>query len=232
MKYTENLKRILYDNGADIVGIGDLSIINPEIRKHMPYGICIAIAIKPEIIKGIQLAPTNEYFDAYNERNEKLDYLVTYGAQYLQENGYEAYPQTRDVVSQNETEYNSKLPHKTIATRSGIGWIGKSALLVTKEYGSAIRISTILTNAPLEAEAPINESKCGNCTNCTKACPAGAVKGVNWKLDITREDIFDPVKCRRKAREISREVLNKEITLCGKCIYVCPFTQAYLNKNL
>ena len=42
------------------------------------------------------------------------------------------------------------LPHKTIATRAGIGWIGKSALLVTAKYGSAIRLSSILTDTPIE----------------------------------------------------------------------------------
>lgn len=126
--------------------------------------------------------------------------------------------------------HKSRLPHKTIATRSGIGWIGKSALLVTKEFGSAVRISSILTNAPLKADKPINESRCGSCMTCTKACPGQAVKGRNWSVGVEREDYYDPELCYKKAREIAARVLNKEITLCGKCIYVCPYTQKYIRK--
>jgi epoxyqueuosine reductase len=228
---TSSLKKILSNHGADLVGIGDLSEAQPHARKNMPNGICVAIAIKPDIIKGIEKAPTNEYFNAYHELNAKLDELILLGTEYLHKLGYEAFPQTRAIVSENQTEYSSILPHKTIATRAGIGWIGKCALLVTKYYGSAIRISSILTNAPLDTDSPINKSFCGECMICTRACPAQAVKGINWSVKAIREEIFDPVKCRRTARAISKEVLGEEITLCGKCIEVCPYTQAYLNKN-
>ena len=55
----------------------------------------------------------------------------------------------------------AELPHKTVATRAGIGWIGKCALLVTEKYGSAIRLTTVLTDMDLETDQPINGSKCG-----------------------------------------------------------------------
>ena len=44
----------------------------------------------------------------------------------------------------------SILPYKTIATKSGLGWIGRSALFVTPEYGSAVALGAILTDMPLE----------------------------------------------------------------------------------
>ncbi len=132
------------DNGADIVGIGDLSMIESISRKNMPYGICVAVAIPTEVIEGISKAPTVDYFNTYHKLNEKLDFLVTKGAEFLIDYGYEAYAQTKAVVSNNQTEYDTLLPHKTVATRAGIGWIGKCALLVTNDYGSAVRISTIL----------------------------------------------------------------------------------------
>lgn len=229
-RITMNLKKELTRLGADIVGFGDLSILPAEARKSMSFGIAVAVAINPDIIKGIENGPTMEYRDAYDKLNEKLDNIVTLGAQYIQALGYEAIAQTVSEVAKTETEYNSVLPHKTVATRAGIGWIGKNAMLVTKEYGSAVRISVILTNAPLQADQPINESRCKECMRCKEACPGEAITGKNWDIVSYRDVFFDPVKCRRAARRITKEKLNIEKTLCGKCVFVCPFTQIYLKK--
>lgn len=228
---TQALKEVLIKQGANLVGVGDLSEINPEIRKNMPFGICIVLALPVGVIKGIENAPTMEYYNTYNEWNDKLDSLVTYGAEYLKSLGYQAFPQTGKVVAENETDYSTLLPYKTIATRAGIGWIGKSALLITKEYGGAVRISTILTDAPLEADMPVNEARCGGCMLCKKTCPAEAIKGTNWNTSIVRDELLDPVKCRKTARELSWKALGKEITLCGKCFYVCPYTKAYIKRT-
>lgn len=228
---TKDIKKLLTEFGADIVGIGKIDEIEANTRKDMPYGICIAVAIPKEVVNDLRVAPSMNYFDTYHLINDKLDKLSTLGAEFLMSQGFKAYPQTNAAVKEYATEFSTQLPHKTVATRCGIGWIGKCALLITEEYGSAIRITSILTDAPLEADTPNNESKCGNCMLCTNACPAQAVKGINWNINLVREEFFDPVKCKRKAREISKEMLDKEITLCGKCINVCPYTQAYLKRT-
>jgi len=41
---------------------------------------------------------------------------------------------------------DSSMPQKTIATRAGLGWIGKTALLITPQFGSAIRLNSVLTD--------------------------------------------------------------------------------------
>ncbi len=227
---TLDIKKELRRLGADIVGIGDITMLPAEVRKNMTFGIAVAVAIDPEVIKGIEYGPTMEYRNAYDELNEKLDAIVTSGTQYIQSLGFDAIAQTVSEVAKAETEYNSVLPHKTIATRAGIGWIGKNAMLVTKEFGSAVRISAILTNACLQADQPINESKCKDCMCCKEACPGEAISGINWSIVSHRDIFFDPVKCKREARRITKERLNIEKTLCGKCVLVCPFTQKYLEK--
>jgi epoxyqueuosine reductase QueG len=226
LEVKEELRRL----GADIVGIGDISILPPEVRKNMIYGIAVAISLDPDVIKGIEYGPTMEYYLEYDKLNEKLDEIVTLGAQYIQSKGYEAVAQTVSEVSKTETEYSSLLPHKTVATRAGIGWIGKNAMLVTKEFGSAVRISAILTNASLQADKSMNESRCMECMCCKEACPGEAITGINWSIASYRDMFFDSIKCRKAARRITKERLNIDKTLCGKCIFVCPFTQAYLKK--
>ena len=224
------IKDELLCHGADLVGFGDLTQLPADIRCSLPVGISVAVKYPKDVIKGITDMPTKEYYDQYNFLNKKLDMLVTLGAEALKMFGYEAVAQTMDYVKQWETVNESRLPHKTVATRAGLGWIGKSALLVTEKYGSMVRLSSILTDAPLETAKPVNKSKCGDCLVCTDACPAGAVLGKNWSVGIRRDEFFDAPLCRKVARERAMQSFGIEITQCGKCIVICPYTQKYLNE--
>jgi len=125
---------------------------------------------------------------------------------------------------------STRLPHKTAATRAGLGWIGKCALLVTKPFGSAVRITTVLTDAKLSGGAPIDSSKCGKCTICVDACPSLAPSGKNWQVDLHRDSFFDAFACRKTARELAAKRVGIHETLCGICIAVCPWTQKYIEK--
>ena len=221
------IKDLLLLNGADLVGFADLNGLNKN--NEMPYGVCVAVKLNPEIIKSIKNGPNIEYFNEYNRINDLLNNIVTIGTQYLIKNGFKAFAQTSTLVKFNDN-FETDLPHKTIGTRSGLGWIGKSALFVTKEYGSGIRISSFLTNAKLDCNDPINESLCGDCMECVKNCPGDAITGKLWNIKMERSEIFDAKKCSKTAKAISKEKLKKEVTLCGKCIEICPYTIKYVNE--
>ncbi|MCL2254579.1 MAG: 4Fe-4S dicluster domain-containing protein [Lachnospiraceae bacterium] len=91
-------------------------------------------------------------------------------------------------------------------------------------------MSSILTDAPLQTDLPLNISKCASCMACTKACPGQAVSGKSWEIGLARDEFFDAVKCRKTARDRAKLGFGGEnITICGKCIEVCPYTQRYLN---
>jgi epoxyqueuosine reductase QueG len=227
---TAEIKDELLRHGADLVGIGDLTGLPADIRCGMPVGISVAVKYPKEVIRGIAEKPTAEYYEYFLRLNKKLDTLVTHGAEALRLSGYEAIPMTIAFVEQTETEYDSRLPHKTVATRAGLGWIGKCALLVTRQYGSMIRLSSILTNAPLETAAPVNTSLCGGCDVCQKACPAEAVSGELWSVEKERDTFFNARLCRQTARTRAKSSFGVEVTVCGKCINACPYTQRYLNE--
>jgi len=231
MKMTDlnqKIKNELLHLGADIVGFGSLDELPADVRESMPIGISVAAVYPKEIIRGIAQLPTREYYKWYLKLNEQLDAIVTSGAKLLNEMGYKAIAQTRKQVGFGYKEDSTILPHKTIATRAGIGWIGKCALLVTDKYGSAMRISSILTDAPLDVAVPVNKSRCGNCMTCVEACPAKAATGKLWETHIYRDEFFDSVKCRMTVRERSKQAFNnEEISICGKCIEICPHTQKY-----
>ena len=228
---TRKFKVELLRLGADIVGFGDLEELPDDVRDGLPVGISVAVVYPPSVIRGIAELPTHEYREWYDKLNERLDMIVSRGAELLHEMGYNAIAQTREYVGSGESNDNTTLPHKTVATRAGIGWIGKCALLVTSEYGSAIRLSSILTDAPLYTALPINKSRCGDCMACKEACPGFAVSGKEWDVGLYRDEFFDPVKCRKTARDRSKQGFGGNMTICGKCIEICPYTQRYLNPK-
>jgi epoxyqueuosine reductase QueG len=222
------LHDLLLEKGASLCGFADLKGI---AEGELPYGVSVAVSLPVPVLKSIADGPSRIYFDAYHEINDKLDGLVTSGAEYLKTKGYRAHANTRANVKERPG-CRTDLPHKTVATRAGLGWIGKSALLVTREFGPAVRISTLLTDAPLTFGEPINKSKCGNCTACADHCPGEAISGRLWEAGMDRDAFFDAAACRKAARALSREMLNEEITLCGKCIEVCPYTKGYIRRAM
>ena len=239
---TMRLERVLRARGAALVGFADLTVLPGGQRQGFPRGISIAMPMNPAALRSLeggegsgQDGPTAAYHADYDDLNERLDALAAYAEEWLIRRGYRAMGLTRAAVAAGETDYDTLLPHKTVATRAGLGWIGKCALLVTRKFGSAVRLSSILTDAPLRTgvppNVPIEESACGGCEACKDACPAGAVSGRPWRAGLPRDAFWDAAACRRTARERSLRSLGKQVTLCGLCILCCPWTQTYLMRT-
>jgi len=110
---------------------------------------------------------------------------------------------------------------KYAAVQAGLGWIGKSGVLVTKQFGPRIRLAAILINHPLECGKPIKESLCGDCHSCIDACPWGLIKGANWGISTCREELLDYQSCNKKRSEYIDE--NSRKHTCGYCILACPW---------
>ena len=230
MSLSSDLRNYLIDNGATKVGYADISDVS--IIDNMNSGVVFYIAYPSEIISRMTNAPTEEYVLKLVELNKRLDELGLLCEEFLIDEGYEAYAQTKQRLGSDFGEFNSfELPHKTVATKAGLGWIGKSALLTTKEYGSALRLTSVLTNAPLNYGKAITESKCGNCNICKNACIGGAISGIPWNIKLSRNEFYNDKKCEEYALKISEINLGKADTVCGKCIYACPYTQRYIRQS-
>ncbi len=225
---TSELSSLLHNEGASLVGFGDISALD-----YQGFTSCVALAVKipAKVIAGIKNGPTRDYFDSYHELNARLNALAELAAKYLSDHGHRALPQTTTTVVESPG-YRTPVPHKTCATRAGLGWIGKSALLVTEEYGPALRLSSVLTDAEFDSVSePINVSRCGSCTACASACPGHAINGALWDVNAPRESLVDVEACRKAARALAADMIGEQITLCGKCIETCPYTRAYLKKE-
>ncbi|WP_298522951.1 4Fe-4S double cluster binding domain-containing protein [uncultured Methanobrevibacter sp.] len=230
MNISIELRNYLLENCANEVGFADITSFTP--KNGLNNGIVFYMVYSKETIRNMENAPTKAYSQEYDSLNLRLDELAMKCEKFLMKNGYQAYAQTRERLGADFGENNSfELPHKTIATRAGLGWIGKSALFTTVKYGSALRLCPVLTDAPLNIGIPILKSKCGKCIECRDACFGGAISGKEWNYKLKRNEFYDDKKCERYALKISQENLGQSRTICGKCIFACPHTQKYICKS-
>ncbi len=211
-----------------MIGFADLKEIDCESRDGFKYAISIAVALDPRIMLGITEGPTREYYEEYKRLNALLGKLGQSTEGFLQERGFKA--KARPVTVDDPVSLTSRLPHKTAATRAGLGWIGKCALLIIRKYGSAIRLATVLTDAPLSCGKSVEISSCRSCSECIDLCPAHAITGRDWEAGIPRELLLDAFSCRDTASRLTLQNFGMKVLICGRCIVACPWTIKYLKK--
>lgn len=227
----DELRSLLISAGAAMVGIANLDEVPPDVRDDFPVGISIAVALDPRTVSGITEGPTRQYYNEYERANDLLERLGNRASEFLDECGHKSLPLAVTSVGIDSKTISTRLPHKTVATRAGLGWIGKCALLVTRGFGSAIRITTVLTDARLQTDYPVNADLCGRCSFCVDNCPAHAPSGKNWQVGLHRDEFFNAFACQRNAHEMASKRIGVEETICGICIAVCPWTQKYVGVN-
>jgi len=106
-----------------------------------------------------------------------------------------------------------------VAHLAGLGWIGKSCLLITPQYGPRVRLASILTDAPLES-GELLPSECGGRRDCVEVCPPKAITGVPFRPSEPRDVRFRAQLCRDYSRRRA-QLLGEGI--CGLCVYICPY---------
>jgi len=117
-----------------------------------------------------------------------------------------------------------------VATRAGLGWIGKTDLFISPVFGARLRLTSILISKDvLSALKPIDKSRCGNCSICVDKCPAQAATGQHWDINTDRDIFFDAFKCREKCGELAKIHLKVDRRICGICVAVCPIGR--INKS-
>lgn len=227
--WKERLTPLLKEFGASVVGYADMSDVAEAAEAGFSGAVSIGIALSPSVVRELSQGPTLAYHMEYYRVNGMLDQLDTMAADWLIAHGYEASPLTVANTPVDWEVLRSPIPHKTAALRAGHGWIGRSALLVTPEYGPAVRFSTVLTNAPI-TPAAMRPDGCGACQACKGACPAKAIAGIQWSPDQSRDQYYDAFACQQFATE-SCQKLGVKNAICGICIHYCPYTQKYLDRE-
>jgi len=229
MTLNDVLYELVKNDGADFFGIADLSQAQDFILEQggdmvASYPLAVSIGIKllnpiiDQLPQGFDRGVAVSYRHHYDITNLRLDLLSAKVASKLQREGYKAYPIPASQRFDDE-RICAIFSHKLAANLAGLGWIGKSCLLITTEAGPRVRWVTVLTNAPLIPNQELVKDSCGSCTECVDACPVGAFTGAPFYADEPREVRYDAAKCEKYLNDLEKAT---GLATCGLCIYACP----------
>ena len=227
----EKLERRVRSMRARFFGVADLTVAQEaivaqggEFLAAFPRAVSVGIALTDSIVDELPrhkepvIAKTYDYL-VYIMVNQSLDRIALRVSAALEKQGYRTLPVP---TSQRVDDENLRglFSHKLAAHLAGLGWIGKSCLLITPEVGPRVRWTTILTDAPLEAGSPLSD-RCGDCQLCVEACPQRAFTGRPFDPQEPREARFDAHRCEEYRAHLRDEVTG--VRTCGMCVYVCPY---------
>ncbi len=188
-KLTSRIKDLAKRLGADLVGFvtresleggppsTDLAYVLPEAKSAVVFAISLDQSkIEPFISK--------KDFSSFNINNVRTNTLAS-GisldvAKYLEMKGYVSLALNANIDYRKDTPGGvlDELPpisHRYLAARSGIGFFGFSGNLLTKEYGAAVILGSVVTTAELVPTEPASpdDNYCDQCKVCSAVCASG-----------------------------------------------------------
>lgn len=204
-------------NGADLVGFADLRklsgffIYTDRLVKDMPYGVCLAVGF--------------DKWGRYDNSTEDdfafpfLEHIAGEVKKEIERLGYSAkiIPPDKRVGHTSQLYWRGEISHKAAAKIAGLGWTGKSTLLVTPEFGPRVGLATVLTDMPLPTGKPM-KNKCGACKMCVLSCPRGALKGPSF-TDHPK-DVSDAIDVKNCGALVNRTWADGY--MCYECMLACP----------
>ncbi len=233
----EGLRAQLAELGISLYGFAEVRGLFPGSWGEWPRAISLVLPFTERDLAGVDYGPTPAYYAAYRALNAQLNAAAQALERWIDAQGFraKAFPAT---VTQEElntvlgADLTAPVQHKTVATRAGLGWIGKSGLLVTPQYGPRVRLASVLTDLPLPTAKPITRGFCGTCKLCVEACPAGAISGSEWRAEMPLKALVDVQACRKTAEWLAYGRLKIDETICGICVAVCPLKGRQRRKHL
>jgi epoxyqueuosine reductase QueG len=218
---TTKVKNFAKARGATLVGIAPIQKLSKAPTGHQPKDFLpnaknlISIALKINKLSILQLPKTmKEYKLSYDIANFKLNSIACETAGFLEDESYEAVAIPASKPYDNE-KLVGDISHKHVAVAAGLGRFGLNNLILTREYGPYVRFVTVITNALLDPDKPLDKDVClgEECSKCVKACPAEALKNPicnpeeGWRIN------------KEKCYQYIHTISGGEV--CGLCIKAC-----------
>jgi epoxyqueuosine reductase len=148
----------------------------------------------------------NDYHDLIESKLDKIDqFLREFGGQ------QKCYVDTGPVLERDH------------AAHAGIGWHGKSTMLIDERLGTWFFLAEVLTTLELPPDEPVPD-RCGTCERCIKACPTGAITAPH-RLDARRCISYLTIELKGSIPLELRPLIGDRIFGCDDCLDACPWNR-------
>ncbi len=115
------------------------------------------------------------------------------------------------------------LLEKSIAAAAGLGWQGKSTILIEPKRGTWSFLANIVTTLDLPTDKPVKD-RCGSCTRCIDVCPTGAITAP-YQLDATKCISYLTIEHDGAIPLELRTAIGDRLYGCDECLDVCPWNK-------
>jgi len=206
----DSIREFLSHYGISIVGFGHVpaDIETLEINERLPRVVSFGYRLSKTVLATIKDRPTLIYKHHYKTVNWLLDQTSYHLANFIEDKGFRALaiPASQLV---DWVQHKGHISHRHLAAASGLGYIGRSGLLVNPMYGAQVRYTSVLTDLDFEPDTRLSND-CGTCTSCIAACPAAAISADSVNMQLC----FEKLEQFAKIRGIGQHI-------CGICVKVC-----------
>ena len=224
---TAAAKRKARTLGADLFGVADLALARDlptepaDLFDGMKRAAVVGVKLLDAVVEQCTDGPTLLYEQHYHQVNARLDAIADGLARFLEGKGGRALPIPASQML-DRAKLTAHVSHKALGRLAGLGWQGKSLLLVNPRIGPRFRMAAVLTDLDLTPAKPL-KNRCGSCRACTEACPASAIRGVSTRSHYaSREEALDFAKCASMCMEVFAKRPGFTKPVCGVCVRVCP----------
>lgn len=250
MSLTQNIKDRAIEIGFDLVGVagagpissdhveylrawldagnaGGMDYLHRNFEKRTDPGllmegaksvICVALNYKPDMnceslndSRGLKVAHYAWYEDYHTFIKEKLAILA-------------------DFIRSVQGEFKFKicvdsvpLAERSLAVSAGLGFIGKSHLLINPSLGAELLLGEMITDVELEADKPVANG-CSNCNACIRACPTGALGG-SGTFDARKCISYLTIECKGDVSPELQSKIGDRVFGCDECMSACPYAR-------
>jgi len=241
---TQNVKQFINEQcKADVVGIAPANPYSSKDKDRVNATLQILSHANPSMNnpklfdpsdfldepRSVIVFGSNSFFgvDPYSADSSSTEPRGSIGNFYLNQNILNRSLNHATLVSQYLESHGFKadspftgFAQKIKALEAGIGFRGKNTLVLNKKFGSWISLLTIITDAPLEPDEPV-QGDCGSCTRCIDACPTGALSAP-YVYEADKCIIYYLCHLKTDIPENIRGKIGVRTGNCTICSDVCP----------
>ena len=116
------------------------------------------------------------------------------------------------------------LAERALAVRAGLGFIGKSHMLIHPKLGPQVFLGELVTTVKLHPDEP-TAGTCVGCDRCLRACPTGALSA-DGRFDANRCISYLTIEHRGAVPSELAARMGDRIFGCDECVRVCPYHHA------